>query len=203
MLSQEHDKRDQDYAVDSTRLNALARQANWVLRITEHKDKPIPVLVMKERVRRHLESDHDAVNVESYMMKERGFLYGAPMRQCRSVLREILMKVTDQAGVPLELHRLLAGSRMTYRGNVPLDDEAGQKLALLFKLQERVTDMDRVELMGWRIERFTAEEASYWLTRILHYGEAENRWAQAGLRIVLAGQPGDKAIAELLNQLRK
>ena len=42
-------------------------------------------------------------------------------------------------------------------------EEAGAKLALIFRLQERVTDVDRVELIAQRVARFTREEAAYWL----------------------------------------
>ena len=38
------------------------------------------------------------------------------------------------------------------RGNLPLDDEAGCKLALMFKLQERIKELDRVELLARRID---------------------------------------------------
>jgi hypothetical protein len=43
----------------------------------------------------------------------------------------------------------------------------------------------------------------YWLTRATQYGEAASRWAQAGMRIMLGGQPGDKAIQSMLEKLRK
>ncbi|MCL6517716.1 hypothetical protein [Alicyclobacillus sp.] len=136
-------------------------------------------------------------------MKERGYLYGQALRRCRPVLRRILAQVSDESGVPFELNRFTGERRITFRGNLPLDAEAGSKLALLFKLQERLTDMDRVELMAWRIERFTAEEAAYWLTRITQFGEAPNRWAQAGLRLLLGGQPGDPMVLNMLQQLRQ
>nr|WP_242549227.1 hypothetical protein [Alicyclobacillus mali (ex Roth et al. 2021)] len=119
------------------------------------------------------------------------------------MLRLILAEVKDGLGIPLELQQFVADQRVSFRGNLPLDAEAGEKLALLFKLQERVTDMDRVELMAWRIERCTAEEAGYWWSRITQFNEAANRWAQAGLRLLLGGQPGDPAVIEMLQEIRR
>ncbi len=45
-----------------------------------------------------------------------------------------------------------------------------------FRLQTRVKDLDRVELMALRVTHFTGEEASYWLSRMSHFGSATNRW---------------------------
>lgn len=179
------------------------RTAPWVLRVTEHKDKPAPVFVVKERVRVWGAESNVSSAAPTSVLKERGYLYGQALRRCRPVLRRILAQVSDESGVPFELNRFTGERRITFRGNLPLDAEAGSKLALLFKLQERLTDMDRVELMAWRIERFTAEEAAYWLTRITQFGEAPNRWAQAGLRLLLGGQPGDPMVLNMLQQLRQ
>jgi hypothetical protein len=179
------------------------RHAPWVLRVTEHKDKPAPVFVVKERTQVWQAEDGPGEARAHSVLKERGLLYGPALRRCHPVLRRIVSQVRDGSGIPLELHRFLAERRIRFRGNLPLDTEAGEKLALLFKLQERITDMDRVELMAWRIERFTAEEAAYWLTRITQFGDAANRWAQAGLRLMLGGQPGDPAVVDMLQQLRQ
>ena len=97
--------------------------------------------------------------------------------------------------------KTISGKQITFRGNLPLDENAGAKLGLLFRLQQRVKDLDRVEIMSVRINNFTAEEASYWLSRILHFSDASNRWAAAGMRIMLGGQSGDPAIAEMLKQI--
>jgi len=183
------------------RLKVLARTAPWVLRITEHRDRPAPVLIVKERCRP--EESADGVSASRAVLKERGLIYGQALRRCLPVIREILRGICDEFCIPLELNRFLAGDRLSYRGNLPLDDEAGAKLALIFKLQERLDDMDRVELIARRVERFSREEAVYWLTRATHYGEAANRWAQAGMRIMLGGQPGDKAVPEQLDRLRR
>ena len=63
--------------------------------------------------------------------------------------------------------------------------------------------MDRVELMARRVSNFTREEAAYWLSRLTTFGLDENRWAQAGLKIMLGGVPGDKAIDTMLRKLRE
>lgn len=187
------------------RVLPLVSRADWVLRVTEHKDKPAPVLVLKERSRPQGDPPQDGqASSTRPPLKERGLIYGQALRRCLPVIREIVAKVCDDAGIPLELQQFLLGKgRISFRGNLPLDKQAGEKLALLFKLQERVADMDRVELIAWRVERFTPEEASYWLTRATQYGEAANRWAQAGMRIMLGGQPGDKAVQKMLEQLRR
>lgn len=185
------------------RMLPLLKQARWILRITEHKDKPAPVLVVKERFSSYAEPGNGIGRPARAVLRERGLLYGQPLRRCLPVIREILSRVVDEAGVPLELHRFVPNGRIAFRGNLPLDEEAGAKLALIFKLQERLSDMDRVELIAWRVERFSREEAVYWLTRTTQYGEAINRWAQVGMRIMLGGQPRDRSVLDLLEKLRR
>lgn len=185
------------------RIRPLLTQAPWVLRVTEYKDKPVPVLVVKERFASGEDLQKNGGAAGKTTLKERGLLYGQPLRRCLPVIRMIIGSVCDAAGIPLELQRVLGNGRITFRGNLPLDEEAGVKLALIFKLQERVKEMDRVELMAWRVARFSREEAAYWLTRVTQYGEAANRWALAGMRIMLGGQPGDRAVLHLLEKLRR
>ncbi|HEY9744705.1 MAG TPA: hypothetical protein V6C99_00650 [Oculatellaceae cyanobacterium] len=181
------------------RLEALLPRAPWLLRITEFKDKPAPVLVIKERIT----NDNDVKLPKKGSLRERGLIYGQALQRCLPVIRLIVAGVVDDAGVPLELQRFFMKGRISFRGSLPLDEQAGAKLSLIFKLQERVTDLDRVELMAWRVLRFTKEEAVYWLTRATQYGKAANRWAWAGMRLMLGGQPGDPAIKEMLEQLRR
>ena len=170
------------------------RSMPWVLRVTDHKKRPSPVLVIKYRKPR----DEDE---NSTQLVERGDIYGDSLRRCLPSIRTILSRVRDENDVHLDLHQFLSGKQITFRGNLPLDENAGAKLGLLFRLQQRVKDLDRVELMSVRINNFTAEEASYWLSRILHFSDASNRWAAAGMRIMLGGQSGDPAIAEMLKQI--
>ena len=170
------------------------RRMPWVLRVTDHKKRPSPVLVIKYR--KPWDEDENSTH-----LVERGDIYGDSLRRCLPGIRAILSRVRDENDVHLDLHQFLAGKQITFRGNLPLDENAGAKLGLLFRLQQRVKDLDRVELMSVRINNFTAEEASYWLSRILHFSDASNRWAAAGMRIMLGGQSGDPAIAEMLKQI--
>jgi len=185
------------------RMKPLCADSRWLLRITEHTDRPSPVLVIKERVPRRGETDRSDQMAQKTELKDRGILYGKSLRACLPAVREIIRRICDPSGIPLELHRILNNGNIDFRGNLPLDEEAGAKLALMFKLQERISDMARVELISWRVQRFSREEAVYWLTRLTQYSEPLNRWAQAGMRLMLAGQAGDKAVNAVLDSLRK
>jgi hypothetical protein len=184
------------------RREAFLGESPWVLRLTEHKDKPAPVMIVKERVYPANLVD-DPGQPRAGRLKDTGFIYGQALHRCLKPLREIFARVCDEDAVPLELHQLLSARPIAYRGNLPLDEEGGSKIALLLILQHRVQDLDRIELMAWRIQRFTREEAVYWLSRATQYGEAPNRWAQSGMRVMLGGQPGDENIAKMLADLRK
>lgn len=173
----------------------------WILRITEHSDKPVPVLIIKEYIRPNSEQNKTSKEPSS-ILEERGLIYGQPLRRCLPILKDVLRRVKNEDGVPLELERFLKNERITFRGNLPLSEEAGYKLGLIFKLRERIQDLDRVELIARRIERFTREEAAYWYSRITNFGEEANRWARAGMRLILGGQPGDPAIEPMLDELR-
>jgi hypothetical protein len=191
--------------------------APWQLRLTDLKKKPSPVFVV--RVRKVIAPDAakssgrkkqntgpklwDVPDPEKVEFHDRGMLYGPPQVRCLPIIRTILSRVQDDDNAPLELHRFLAGDRIAFRGNLPLDDEAGSKLVMLFKLQERMRDLDRVELMARRIERFTREEAGYWLSRMTNFGAEANSWAASGMKIMLGGQSGDKKrVTKVLEQLR-
>ena len=192
----------QDYEI-KIRVNPLLPNAPWILRLTEHYDKSVPVLVAKERINEEVEDKNGENTGSRSRLKDRGYLHGQSLRRCLPVLRSIISEVSDPAGIPLELQHVLNKGRISFRGNLPLDESAGAKLALLFKLQERIKDMDRVELIAWRIQRFSREEALYWLTRATQYNHTASRWAQAGMRIMLGGQPGDQGIQQMLEQMRK
>jgi hypothetical protein len=73
---------------------------------------------------------------------------------------------------------------------------------LIFRLQERVPDLDRVELIARRVARFTREEAAYWLSRTTSFGADSNRWALSGLRVILGGQANDPGVSRILARLR-
>jgi hypothetical protein len=134
---------------------------------------------------------------------ELGRLDGAALRRCLPILRQIVGRVRNAHDIPLELQRYLTQEGFKLRLNLPLDEEAGAKLGLIFRLQGRVTDLDRVELMARRLARFTREEAVYWLSRTTSFGSDANRWAIAGLRVMLAGHVKDPAVERMLEQLRQ
>lgn len=177
--------------------------APWVLRVTEHKEKPVPVMIAKERIWPDQRDDADDLVAPRSILKERGFIYGQPQLRCLPVLKTILTRVCDRAGIPLELQQYLNGKRIDFRGNLPLDEEAGCKLSLIFKLQERIKELDRIELIARRVDRFTREEAAYWFSRMTSFGEAANRWAAAGMKVMLAGQPHDPHVGMMLEDLRQ
>jgi hypothetical protein len=88
------------------------------------------------------------------------------------------------------------------RVTLPIDEEAGAKLALIFRLQERLPDVDRAELLARRVLLFSREEALYWFSRITDFGPDANRWAISGLRLMLGGQAGDAGVSRMLDKLR-
>lgn len=190
-------------------LGRLWRRCPFVLRITEWKDLPVPVLVVKER--QSLNGAHppsptspDPRGQSSQgILVECGHLAGEAQRRCLPILRQIVGRVRDEYGVPLELQRYLTQEGLRLRLNLPLDEEAGAKLGLIFRLQERITDLDRVELIARRVARFTREEAVYWLSRMTSFGTDANRWAISGLRIMLGGQAKDPAVERMLGRLRE
>ncbi len=182
--------------ISQRRITAQLGKMPWVLRVTDRRDKPSPILIIKYR--RPL--DESGSETE---LVDRGTIYGDSLRRCLPSIRTILSRIRDDNDVHLELHHFLSGKQITFRGNLPLNDAAGAKLSLLFRLQTRVKDLDRVELMALRITNFTGEEATYWLSRISHFGNATNRWAEAGMRVMLGGQPGDPAITELLKSIER
>ena len=193
-------------AEDVVRLKKIAKdisKAPWILRVTEHKNRPVPVMIVKERILPDQRTDTDGLIAPRSILKERGVIYGQAQLRCLPVIRTILSRVCDRAGIPLELQQFLNGKRITFRGNLPLDEEAGPKLAMIFKLQERITEMDRVELIARRVNRFTREEVSYWYSRITSFGKAANRWALSGMKVMLAGQPRDPHVETMLDELRK
>lgn len=179
------------------------REAPWILRITEHKDKPVPVMIIKERILPEQRTDTEHLTAPRSILRDRGLLYGPSQLRCLPILRTIVGRVCNEAGIPLELHQFFGGNRITLRDNLPLNAEAGYKLALIFKLQERLQQMDRVELIARRVDRFTREEAGYWYSRISTFGKVANNWAIAGLKIMLSGYAKDKNIEAMLNDLRQ
>ena len=189
------------------RLAADWRKAPYVLRVTEWKDLPVPVLVIKERHGSGPSEDSSQIALplngqQRSRLVERGHMAGEALRRILPIVRAIVGRVCDEAGAPAGVERYLSQEGLKLRLSLPLDEEAGAKLALIFRLQERVTDVDRVELIARRVARFTREEAAYWLSRTTSFGSDANRWASSGLRIMLGGQTNDPAVSRMLTRLR-
>ncbi|MBW1918491.1 MAG: hypothetical protein JRI57_10805 [Deltaproteobacteria bacterium] len=187
-------------------LAPLLSRAPFTLRITAWQDYPPPVLVVKER-REFIGEGNNQRRRPSPLPRKKtlveiGHIWGEAQRRALPVLRQIVAKVRDQADIPLELQRYLTQDGLRRQLSLPLDEEAGAKLGLIFRLQLRVKELDRVELLTRRVASFTREEAAYLLSRITSFGPDANRWAISGLRIMLAGQPGDATVSQMLERLR-
>jgi hypothetical protein len=198
-------------SMDPSYLMQLARRAPFVLQIGQRQQTVGPVLMVKERTlipppTRRLAPPAPAGRAREELRAEglraRGQMGGETLQRCLPLIRRIVARVTDEAGVPLELERYLRLQMLRQPTRLPLDEEAGAKLALIFRLGANVADLDRAELIARRVLRFTREEATYWHSRITGFGRDADRWAATGLRIVLGGQPKDPAVARLLEELR-
>ncbi|MBN2372963.1 hypothetical protein JXL19_04155, partial [bacterium] len=144
----------------------------------------------------------NTLTVNRHRFVERGHICGERLRICIPVIRNIALHVSDPKGIPLELDRYFTKDGLRQRLNLPLDEDAGAKLSLIFRLLERISEPDRVELLARRIGRFTREEAAYWLSRTTRFAPYANRWAVSGLRTMLGGQPNDPGVERMLAQLR-
>lgn len=178
-------------------LKGLVKSAPFVLRITEWKDQPPPVLVVKERLSR---DEAEQRRGENWI--ERGFVKGETLRHLLPLIKKACSSVVDASGVPTQVDRFLTQEGLRQRVTLPLDEEAGAKLALIFRLQERLPDSERIELLTRRVLLFSREEALYWLSRITDFGPDANRWAISGLRLLLGGQPNDTGVARMLGSMR-
>lgn len=174
----------------------MVSTAPWVLRVTESKKVSGPVLVISERY---------CEEGGTTKLREYGRIYNEDLKACRNAIHYMMSQVCDDLGRPLGVHELI-DDKTAFRGNIPLDRTIGAKIALLFKLHPQIRNESRVELMAWRIERFTFEESMYWLGKVSipTYGKRSMGWARSGLQLMLAGQSKDqKEIDELLDKLRK
>ena len=177
-------------------MQGMVKTAPWVLRITESKKVPGPVLVISER--------YSEENGKT-KLREYGRIYNGDLKACRNAIHYMMSQVCDDLGRPIGVQELI-DDKTAFRGNIPLDKTIGTKIALLFKLHPQIRNESRVELLAWRIERFTAEESMYWLGKVSipTYGKRGIEWAKSGLRLMLAGQSKDqKEIDELLDKVRK
>ena len=177
-------------------MQPFLKEAPWILRVSEWKIYTGPMLEICER--QHTDSGKTR-------LKEYGRIANGTLRTCKRAICYMLSQELDQMGRSAGLQELV-DDRIEYRGHIPLHDEIGAKLALLFKLHPQVRSQERIELMAWRIERFTREEALYWVGKVSIpvYGQRGIEWAKSGLRLMLAGQQKDEeTIRELLDKLRK
>ena len=178
-------------------MKSMLKTAPWILRIAEQKKYTGPVLEICER---------RATEAGKTKLWEYGRIFNGNFRTCKAAIRYMMSQVTDNAGRPLGLQEFI-DSKVAYRGQIPLDEVTGAKLALLFKLHGQVRSPERIELMAWRIERFSREETMYWLSKVSvesFYGKRGIEWAKSGLRLMLAGQQKDgKEVQRLLEALRK
>lgn len=167
----------------------------WVMRITETNKLGLTLQIF-ERQRQ----DNGEFTLHKY-----GEIGGAKLRCCKAPIRYILSEVLDELENPLGLQALL-GEKVTYRGDVPLDKAAGVKLALITILNSMINFEAKAELIAWRIERVSAEEAFYWLGKVTVpvYGDKSMQWAIIGMRTMLAG-PTDQKVNydEMLEKLRR
>lgn len=184
-------------------LQRLASKSPFVLRFTRLKELNPPVLQVKERIAP--EEREDAAQLKQLRAKtvERGRIHGEAVRASRPIIRRILEQVRDDEGIPLGLEKFItkAGLRHTDL-NLPLDETAGAKLALFFRLQTHMRDIDRIELLGRRIALFSREEAIYWLANATAADPALRSWSIRGLRLMLCGEAGDQRVQQTLERIR-
>lgn len=175
-------------------MKMLIETSPWVMRIKETTDGVCLQLFERQK-------DDKGQTV----LKKWGELSGSKLRVCKAPIRHIISEVLDTLGNPLGLQTLI-GTSIDYRGDVPLSKEAGTKLALMSILIQSVNIEPKVELLAWRIERFSVEEASYWFGKatIPVYGEKAMKWYIIGMRVMLAG-PTDQKVSydDLLEKLRR
>jgi len=118
-MSQKQKEKQEAEAHYFRRVKPEIAGAPWVLRVTEHKGKSVPIFIVKERILPDQRTDTEELVAPRSVLRDRGLLYGQQQLRCLPVIRTILQRVCDQAGIPLELNRFFS------------------------KLQERIKEMDR------------------------------------------------------------
>ncbi len=175
------------------------RRAPFVLRITEHRDIDGPVIVVKERVERDVGEDEKG----GRSLEQRARLYNGPLKVSEGIIADIVRRVQDMGGVSYELDRFLTPDAIRRPWTLPLDDEAGAKLAIMGKLQEKLRGQDdRIELIARRVAALSREEAAYFFSWIFRQDADKNRWAVSGLRLLFGGQNKDSALDAQLRSYR-
>ena len=189
--------------IDEAALQRLAKTSPYTLRLAKQKKLVPPVMVIKERIAPEDRDDTEGLTNPRAKHVERGVLHGESVRACLPVLKRILEEVKDDQGISLNLEKLMTpdGIKRTDL-NLPLDEAAGARLALFFRLQTKVKDTDRIELIGRRVAMFSREEAVYWLANVTTSDPALRSWAVTGLRMMLCGEAGDGRSSRILERLR-
>lgn len=196
-------KQNKPTRAEIERLQAYARHAPFFLRLTRRRRTAPPVLIIKERIAPADRDDLEGLTRPRAKSVERGVLHGEAARACIPVLKRILEAVRDEQAIPLGLERFMSAEGLKRTAlNLPLDDEAGAKLALFFRLQTNIHDAERIELIGRRVALFSREEAVYWLANVTPSDPALASWAVRGLRLMLCGESGDPCVPQLLERLR-
>ena len=141
----------------------------------------------------------EAQNLERFSALNSDVAFVDAPKLYRQYTTATVLVMEDIEGIPIDDREALIAAGYDLA-------EIGAKLALLFRLHPRVNSQKRIELMAWRIERFSREETLYWLTKttMQTYGARSVEWAKSGLRLMLAGQQKDEdEVDRLLEQLRK
>ena len=200
-------KKEKDVVIAN--MQGALRRAKWMMRITMLKKYTGPVMEIIERVpSKAVQNVIDISTLpESRRTKQKvwGRIYTGHMRVSLPIIRLILDAITDEQGRPMDLGALI-DDKVSYRGDIPLTEEAGMKLGLLAVLHPQVKGLSRVELMAWRIRLLSREEAMYLFTKstIPAYEERSVIWARSGLRILFAGMQKDmREIRSILENLRE
>ena len=178
----------------ASRIANMQNTAKWYLEISEDKDG-VQAAVVELYV-----DDHQCSQQRRY-----GVISGLALRTIKPVIYYMLSGMNDSMGVPSGFQAIFDG-RITYRGNLPLDNVVGHKLALLSILLTTVKLAAKIEIMGWRVERMPLEEIMYWLNKVTEpsYGDRTAKWAIIGLRVVLAGPTDQKEdYSKILEKLRR
>ena len=188
---------------DHAQLAKQAKRAPYLLRITRRSDLPPPLLIVKERIAPEDRDDTAGLTNPRAKHVERGSLHGDGVRACLPVLRRILEAVKDDQGIALGLERFMSAQGLQETDlNLPLDEAAGARLALFFRLQGKVKDVARIELIGRRVALLSREEAVYWLANVTTADPVLRSWAISGLRLMLCGDAGDQRLPLVLERIR-
>lgn len=178
----------------TSKIESMQNTAKWYLEISEDKNGVQAAVI-----------ERSADDQQNNKPRRYGVIGGLALRVSRPVIYYMLSGMNDSMGVPSGFQAIFDG-RIIYRGNLPLDNVVGHKMALLSILLATVKLADKIEVMCWRVERMPLEEIMYWLNKVTipSYGKRTTQWAKIGLRVILAG-PTDQQedYSKILEKLRR